>query len=126
MSANLRGDMMQPLDRRAEPEEQISEEQISDAGRMSRLLMTILRGLKEIQRRWSPQRLDFEDLSFDATGTATFSLPHAFSGRVRYWVVEWVGAASPNVRRHASSTPDVLVLTSTSTGVATIRVEEAG
>ncbi len=88
--------------------------------------MTLLRGVAELRRRWVPHRLDFEDRVFDATGTTKYRLEHRFRGRVRWWVVDWLGTVAPVLSRHADSTSDVLVLVSYAAGTATIRIEEAG
>lgn len=115
-----------PLDRRAEPEEQITEQQVQDPKRLARMLMTILRDVALLKRRWWPERIDFEDTVVDATGTTKYRLPHQLGGRVRYWVVQWSGTTAPCLKQHADTTEDVLVLTSNVAGTATIRVEAAG
>ncbi len=114
------------LDQRADADEQVQPDEVGDATRLARRLMWILGNLRDLRRRWRPRSADFEDRTVLGDGTTKYSLPHGFNGRVRYWPVEWVGAAAPNLRRHAESTANVLVVTSTSAGVVTLRVEEAG
>jgi hypothetical protein len=114
------------LDRPAQPEEQITEEHATDASRLSRLLMTVLRDIASLKRRWWPERLDFVDRVVDATGTTKYRLPHGLRGRVRWWVVDWQGSAGPGLARHADTDANTLVLVSYVAGTATVRVEEAG
>ncbi len=128
MSANIpaHGPIRQ-LDRRAEPDEQITDEQAKDPKRIARLLLSLLRDVAHLKRRWWPRRIDFEDRVVDATGTTLYRLQHGFGGRVRWWVVDWTGATvEPRLVRNATTTNDVLVLVSYAAGTATIRIEEAG
>jgi hypothetical protein len=114
------------LDRRAEPDEQVTDEDAKDAGRLARVLMRLLRDVAILRRRWAPRRVDFEDVEVDATATVFYRFPHDFNGRVRWWVVDWSGGAAPSLLRDGRSDQNALVLVSTSAGTATIRVEEAG
>lgn len=120
------------LDRQAEPDEQVDEEQVKDAPRLARLLMRILRDLALLKRRFWPGHIDHEDRVVDSTGTTKYRFPHGFGGRVRWWVVDWqVGSAfklsySPSLSRHTDSDDNTLVLVSYVDGTVTIRVEEAG
>lgn len=114
------------LDRRAQTDEVVAEQDVQDAPKLTKLLIRMLRDTASLRRRWWPRRIDFEDVALDATGSKLFQLRHGFGGRVRWWIVEWNGAAAPNTRRHADTTADTLVLLSTVAGTATIRVEEAG
>ncbi len=128
MSANfpLRGPVKQ-LDRRAEPEEQITEDQATEPPRVARLLMSLLRDVATLKRRWWPRRLDFEDRAVDSTGTTLYRFEHRLGGRVRWWVVDWQSSVgSPWLNRDATTSNDVLVLVSLVSGTATIRIEEAG
>ena len=128
MSAIIpRSGPVRQLDRKAEPDEQVTTEQAKDPERVSRLLMSILRDLAQLKRRWAPRRIDFEDRTVDATGTALHRFSHNFAGRVRWWVVDWqASSGAPSLRRHASSDENTLVLVSSVAGTASIRVEEAG
>lgn len=127
MSANIpsAGDVRQ-LDLRSESVDQVTERDVEDVGRMSRLLMGILRDVSALKRRWSPNRLDFEDRTVDATGTTKYRFEHRFGARVRWWVVGWSGAAASALSEHTDTDYNTLVLTSASAGTATIRIEEAG
>lgn len=127
MSANIdRAGKTRQLDRRAEPEEQVTEEQIADASRLVRLLMAILRAIAMLQRRWAPRRIDFEDRVVDDTGTTVYHFPHKFGGRVRWWVVDWSGTGWSALSKHDSTTENTLALVSLVVGTVTVRVEEAG
>jgi hypothetical protein len=115
------------LDRKAEPDEQITPEQAKDPDRVSRLFMSILRDLATLKRRWAPRRIDFEDRTVDATGMTLHQFTHNFAGRVRWWVVDWqTSTGASSLRRHSASDENTLVLVSSVAGTATIRVEEAG
>ncbi len=115
------------LDRRAEPREQIAEQEVQVPERLARRLTEQDRRIAGLERRWNARVLDFEDRTVDDTGATKYRLEHRFGGRVRYWVVDWSGGTdAPNLLRHADTDNNTLVLTSTVAGVATIRVEEAG
>lgn len=127
MSANIdRSGSIRQLDRRAEPDEQVLEEHVQDPPRLVRLLMGLLRDVARLKRSWRPRRIDFEDRAVDATGTTKYRFAHGLDGRVRWYVVDWQGAAGPQLSRHADTTDGALVLVSHVAGTATIRVEEAG
>lgn len=119
------------LDGRAQPDEQVTEEQAKDPARIARLLMTILRDVATLKRRFWPRRVDHEDRSVDGSGTTLYRFPHNFGGRVRWWPVDWSGAASgPLLVRYDDSDDgtnnDTLVLVSYEAGTLTLRIEEAG
>ncbi len=131
MSANIRNDgTVRQLDRAAEGDERIIESDVTDASRLVRLLNRILKELQTLRRRWWPHRIDFEDVTVDATGTTQVPLQHNLNGRVRWWVVDWIADSTgtrPNLWRDATTTSaSTLVLLSGAAGVATIRCEEAG
>lgn len=114
------------IDSPAQAEEQITAEQVGDAERLARLLQRDRGDIDELQRRFAANHVDHEDRVVDATGTKLHRFPHFFGGRVRYWAVEWSGAAAPNLSKHSSTTNDTLVLTSTVAGTVTLRIEESG
>jgi hypothetical protein len=116
------------LDRRPEPDEQITEEHAKDPARVARLLMRILRDIAQLKRRWWPRRVDHEDRVVDDSGAAKHRFPHGFNGRVRWWVVDWVGEAGDNhsLQRHSDTDENTLVLTSRAAGMVTLRIEVAG
>lgn len=127
MSSNVNASgVVRVLDRPAGDAPPFDEREIKDAQTLARILLGIVRDVARALSGWRPNRTDFEGMVVDATGTTTYRLKHDFGGLVRYWPVEWVGAAAPNLCRHTSSDATTLVLTSTSAGVATIRVEVAG
>ena len=128
MSANIPANgPIRQLDKRAEPDELLTEEQANDPKRVARLLLSMLRDVAQLKRRWLPRRIDFEDRIVDATGTIVYRLQHGFGGRVRWWVVDWTGASNESrLVRHSSSTDNTLALVSYTVGIATIRIEEAG
>ena len=114
------------LDRIPETPTPLAERDVEDRSTVVRLLSGLLRDVARLAGRWTPRHVDFVGVVLDATGTALLPLHHGFGGVVRFWIVDWDGAAAHNVRKHTSTTNHVLVLTSTSAGTATVRIEEAG
>lgn len=112
------------LDRKAEPDEQVEPNQVADLDRMARLLMSILRDVATLKRRFWPRSIDYEDLPVDGTGTTPYRFAHRFGARVRWYVVDWQGSGAPELTRDDSTDNDTLVLTSGASGTVTIRVEE--
>lgn len=128
MSANIKasGDVRQ-LDAAREPDEVIDDVDVADHGILSRLLTRVLREVATLKRTWTPARIDFEDVTVDATGTTTYTLRHGLNGRVRFWVVDWSStSAGAALARHADTDANTLVLVSYVAGTATIRVEASG
>ncbi len=127
MSANVPAQgPIQQLEREPQTTTPISEDDVRDVPVLTRLLLSLMRDVSRLRGLWRPRRLDFEGRALLADGTTQTRLEHRFDGRARYWVVEWDGAAAPNIRAHANTDLNTLVITSTSAGVATIRVEESG
>jgi hypothetical protein len=128
MSANIpKNGRPRQLDRAGDAEEQITPEQAQDFERLSRLLTGILKDIASLKRRFWPQRIDFEDIDIDNTGTTLYRFPHGLGGPVRWWPVDWAGAAAgPQLVRDASTDANTLVLVSYEAGTLTLRVEEAG
>lgn len=95
---------------------------------MSRIVQGLLNDVATLKRAWTPRRIDFEDVAVDGTGSTLYRFPHGFGGRVRWWVVDWSGAASvAGLMRDEDATDDnTLVLVSWIAGTVTVRVEEAG
>jgi hypothetical protein len=127
MSANIpaHGDP-KTLDLIAEPEQPLTEQQMSERSTLVHLFRSLLKDVGTLKRRWAPNRIDFEDRAVLGDGTTKYRFKHSLGGPVRFWPVSWVGAASPNLRRDTASDDNTLVLTSTSEGLVTLRVEEAG
>lgn len=127
MSANVNsaGEVRQ-LDKRPEPDENITEKAVADPKLLTKFLLRLFREVSRLKRLWRPRRIDYEDTAVDATGTTLYRFSHNFAGRVRWLVVDWEGAAAYDLSKDATTTDDVLVLISRSAGTATIRVEEAG
>lgn len=115
------------LDRDAEPERQLTPEQWRDAPMMTRILMSLLRDVSRLKRRFWPAHIEHEDVVFDGTGTVAFRLPHGMNGRVRWWVTDWTGATGgPQLVRHDATDYNTLVLVSYAAGVGTIRIQASG
>lgn len=115
------------LDRRPEPDEQVTVEQAQDPMRLSRLLMAILRELATLRRRWMPRHLDFEGREVADDGTTLYRFAHFFGGGVRWWAIDWTSDdGGVDIVRDPATDNDTLVLRSYCTGTITLRVEEAG
>jgi hypothetical protein len=124
------------LDRSAEPDEIVTEEDAKDAGKLARLLVRILRDLADIKRRFFPRRIDFEDVAVTGA-SSTYRFTHGFGGRVRWWLgdVRPTSMAANYVPAIVASSTDsnTLVLISLDvpvvgsfTGRVSVRVESAG
>lgn len=115
------------LDRAAEPDEIITEEDVKDAGKLARLLVRVLRDLADIKRRFFPRRIDFEDRA--VVSGDVLRLPHGFGARVRYWVVDWRPTTPgdiPVFDRNAGTNASTLMVNVGNSGTVTVRVESAG
>lgn len=109
-----------------EPDEEVTEEQLTEQGYAVRLFMRVLREIAALRRRFVPSRIDFEDR---AVGVGTYErFPHGFGGRVRWWVVDKAGDEPELIRVEPDTLSDknTLVLYSGVATTVTVRVEEAG
>jgi len=116
------------LDRPAQPDEAVTEEDVADRSKLARLLMRVLKNVATVLRRFHPRRIDFEDRDVGESG-AILRLTHGFDTRVRWAVVDWVPTVDGTrhaLQRHTSTDTKTLALASYAAGVATVRVEEAG
>lgn len=120
-SAGVRG-----LDKAREPDAQITEEQAKDPKNVALVFMDLLRDVASLKRRFWPKWVDFEDLSFDASGLQKFRLTHNLNARVRWWPVDVTYGSSPSLKQHEDTDLNTLVLVSYLSCTATIRVEAAG
>jgi hypothetical protein len=114
------------LDRPAEPDELVTEEDVMDAPKLARILVRILKDIATIKRRFWPRRTDFEDR--EVTSGDTLRLPHNFNARVRWWVVDWIPTTPGDVpvfERSATTTTRVLALDVGNSGLVSVRVEVA-
>lgn len=116
-----------PLDSPAAPDEVVTEKDVQEPPKLSRMLLRLLKDVASLKRLWTPSRIDFEDQAVSTAG-AVVTLNHGFGGRVRWWIVDWqaTGTAAPVLKRTTATTNDALVLASYVAGTATIRVEAAG
>ncbi len=122
------GAKIRQLDRQAEPDEQVRPEDVKDADKLARTVMRLLRDVARLKRRFWPDYIEHEDVSFDGSGTTVYRLPHGFGGRVRWWVVDVYGSAYgvALVKDEASTDDNTLCLVSNETCIATIRIQRAG
>jgi hypothetical protein len=109
----------------------VSNEDVSTVDKLADLMRSVMRRLSLAESQAPRSWIEFE-LDVDATGTTKYSLTHSMGGPVRYWVTHWGTTAAgttpvvaPCLRYNTESTSSVLVLTSTVSGRAIIRVESA-
>lgn len=116
------------LDRGATPGENLSEQDVADVPKLTRLLIRLVADVAALKRRFWPARLDFEDLEVDGTGTVKYRFEHGFGGRARWWVVSTraTSGVSAMLEEHADTDQDTLVLVSYSACTIDLRVEQAG
>jgi len=132
VSANINSaGTVSQLDKPAEPDENITEENVKDQKMLARFLLRMFRDIATLKRRWAPRRIDYTDLV--STGTAgspqTFRLEHGLGGPVVWWPVRITVAGTvvlPFIYEINTSTDTVLVLQVYFPGTLTIRVEESG
>jgi hypothetical protein len=116
------------LDARAGAREVLTEADVQDAAKLTRLLVRLLSDVAGLLRRANPSRIDFEDFPVSTAGAAV-QLQHNMRGRVRWWIVGWQssGTAAPVLKEDTTATDaNTLVLLSYVAGTATVRVEAAG
>lgn len=130
--------VVRQLDGRKTSTQQLAPEHVQDPQRLARELNELRDKAAEQDRKHDPRRIDFEDLV--CTSANTLRLVHGFGGRVRWWVVDWTSTGTPLVDSVGDTTnvyspmlvkttatdANTLVLQSYVSGVATVRVEEAG
>ncbi len=115
------------LDLPAQPDNPVTEEQVTDVKRLSRLLNELRKDVMAQKRRWQPDFIEHEDVAVDGTGTTKYRFPHKLGKRVRWWPTDWTGAtAGARFVKHADSDADTLVLVSYTAGKLTLRIEVAG
>ncbi len=122
------GAKLRQLDKPAEPDEQVRQEDVADTAKLAQYVMRIMRDVARIKRRFWTDFIEFEDVSFDASGSTVYRFPHGFNGRVRWWVVDVYGSAysCALVKDETQTDDNTLCLVSNETCVATIRIERAG
>lgn len=100
----------------------ITRATVADQDELAALLERMAQAIDAFVRLAPKPRIDFEDIT--CTSGTDVRLTHNFGCRVRWWVVDWVGSAAPNLRKDTTNTTaDILVLDCGQTGTATIRVE---
>lgn len=116
------------LDRRPELDETITPDKAKDPQALARLLTKFFRIVLRLQKAWTPDRIDYQDIAVGFDGVTLYNFAHNFGGRVRWWPVDWVGdtSAVPLLTKDASTTDSILVLRSYASGKVTVRVEAAG
>lgn len=115
------------LDRPAEPDERVTEEDLRDAPKLARLLTRLLKDVAVMRRRFQPETLDFEDRAV-ISGDA-LRLTHGLNARVRWSIVDWTPTTPGDAalfEKDASTDLKTLVLLVGNSGTVSIRVELAG
>jgi hypothetical protein len=112
------------LDTRAGEQINVTADDVRDAPKLARLLQGAVRELAAQRRRWAPRELYFRGQTVDATGTTKYRLTHNFGGLVNYAPV--YADDYPQLKVHADTDENTLVLVSGTACTVTIRVWEAG
>lgn len=99
----------------------VTREQVEDPAALALLLTRLIEDVKVLSGGRKP-RIDFED--YVCTSGTNVVLEHRFGCRVRWWLVDWIGSAAPNLRKDTTNTTaNMLVLTCGQSGTGTFRVE---
>ncbi len=133
MSANISGSgEVTQLDGPAEPDESLTEKNVQEPKMLARFLLRIFRDLSVLKRRWSPRRIDFQDIVSTATDIAPqdLTLEHGLNTGVVWWPVRVVFTTGtivvPYIYELPTSTANILRLRIYYPSTLTIRIEEAG
>ena len=138
MSANVDKDgNVRQLDRRPEPDENVTELAVKEPSKLARFLLRLFRDVSTLKRRWAPRHIDFEKVvDVSVVSPQVLILSHGLDGPVRWWVVRATNATTlasglgssviPLVVETPSSTENVLFLQVYYSATITIRVEESG
>lgn len=109
----------------------MTEQTVTDAPSVVRLVGGILRDLSTLLGRWAPRRIDFENvISTGAAGAPyTVQLTHNFNSNVRWWLVDLTNrgaTVAPVMDRILTSDLNVLTLRFYWPATFTVRVEASG
>ncbi len=132
MSANVEADStIKQLDRKADPDENITEDAVKDSKQLARFLLRLFRDVASLKRRWSPRRLDFRGAI--STGSlispARLTFQHNFGGPVVYWLVRLTnptGADNTLIVEVEGTDENKLVVDVYFPATFTLRIEESG
>ncbi len=116
-----------PLGPRPAPDLSVTADDVKDASKLARFVGKLYADVAALRARWYPRSVDFEDIVVTVGNDK--ALHHGFNARVRWWVVDWVstgGGSATQFETQNTTDANTLVLYSGESGVATIRVEEAG
>ncbi len=112
----------------------VQDEDVKDVKKLAEILRSTLRRLSELEAKSPPEAMEFEVATGGIAGApVSFTINHNLGGPVRWWVTTWTrpvsGGAYPGTNfilvQDASSDANNLVLKSSTTGRAIIRVELA-
>jgi hypothetical protein len=129
--------IIRQLDSKKQPDEVVKPVDVEDSTKLAQLLQRVLRRQTEIERKWMPRHIDFEDKVCTGSDVApeAIRLTHMFNGPVRWWVVAYKSGgtvALPYIQEavDANAIPlsdlNTLVLSVYFEGTITVRVQEAG
>ena len=130
-AATFRSRAVVKLDRPAQPDVQLTEEDAQNPKKISVVVTKLLRDVAGLLRRFAPQERTFEDIAVaGSTGSpVSVRLPHGLNGRVRWWIADWssTSTVAPVFRTNTTNTTkNVLVLSCCTTGTVSIMVRGAG
>lgn len=132
MSAVVEPDgTVRQLDRRPEPDENVTEQSVTSPGLLAKFLLRLFREVSRLKRRWAPKYLDFRGIVSGGTAMtpALVSLDHNFGAPVVWWIVRVQGLGTGSLKfaeELDTSTDNRLELSVNFEATLTIRVQEAG
>lgn len=118
------------LDRASEADARVTAADVQDPETLARMVQDLRKDVARLRGMWTPRSTTYVDVV--TTGSLgspqTLRFPHGFGGRVWFTLVSLTTGGTDFRLDYASasSTNDVLVLTSYSTGTFSIRVEQTG
>lgn len=118
------------LDRASEADARVTAEEVQDPETLARMVQDLRKDVARLRGMWTPRSVTYVDVV--TTGSLgspqTLRFPHGLGGRVWFTLVSLTTGGTDFRLDYASasSTNDVLVLTSYSTGTFSLRVEQMG
>lgn len=128
---DVRANTSRQLDVKKQPDEVLTETDVQDPLKLSRLLMRILSQLSELRRRYAARHNTYFNIISDGDALAphVVRLPHGFSGPVEWHVVgvrDGVFIVDDRVVESSASDENTLVLEIFFRATIQIRVQEKG
>lgn len=128
---NVAEDTSRQLDGKPQPDEQVTEADVTDAPKLARLLTRLLAEVAKLRRPFRPRTITFTNIVSTGTDVSPYTvrLTHKFGGEVDY---EVVGRTEPGVivlpfeYQTTATDKDTLVLAIYYPATLAVRVTERG